>query len=147
MYINSYWIDQAEIRSNWTLGIWAANKNEYSLDWFIHMSFYFLQQKFHPTTVLTDTFEIKCIHIHRRTSHGAEMGCKPPPPPPPEFFSNSHFWAKKVIFGQNHLMFVQAMNKHIWAREFSPPPPRTKFVPYAYVHIQQNDIAFHNTRC
>ena len=37
-------------------------------------------------------------------------------------FFNSHFRAKnQVIFGQNHLIFVQVMETNIRARDFSPP--------------------------
>ena len=44
-------------------------------------------------------------HCHRRTAHGAEGGCSP---------------RNQVIFGQNHLIFVQAMEKHIRA-SLQPP--------------------------
>ena len=53
---------------------------------------------------------------HRRTAHGAKGGCSPP-----RIFSNSHFRAKnQVIFGQYHLIFVQAMEK-IFGQQTSAP--------------------------
>ena len=67
-----------------------------------------------------------------------------PPPPPPQNCSNSHFrgggGGNQVIFGQNHLIFVQAMGKYSGKRLHPPPPPpppnRTKLVPYAYGHVE-----------
>ena len=46
----------------------------------------------------------------RRTRPGGGGGCSPPPPP--WHFQNSHIRAKnQVIFGQNHWIFGQAMEK------------------------------------
>ena len=55
---------------------------------------------------------------HRRTAHGAEGGCSP-----------YNFWAKKqVIFGQKHLIFVQAMEKYS-VRDFSAPERNSSRTP------------------
>ena len=51
---------------------------------------------------------------------------------------NIHFRAKKrVIFGQNYLIFGQATEK-LFEQETSAPPPRTKLVPYAYKDERAN---------
>ena len=70
---------------------------------------------------------------HRRTAHGddmAEGGCCSPP----RFVSNSHGGEKSGNIRQNHLIFVQAMEKIFGQESFQPPPPPpwTKLVPYAY---------------
>ena len=57
-------------------------------------------------------------HSHRHTGHGAGGGGAS------RIFSTSHFQARNlVIFGQNHLIFVQAMEKKIFGQETSTPPP------------------------
>ena len=49
-------------------------------------------------------------------------GLQPPPPPLYRNFQIAIFGQKnQVIFGQNHLIIVQAMEKNIRARDFSPP--------------------------
>ena len=67
--------------------------------------------------------EKKVAHCnHRRTRRGGGGGL-----PPPSNFSNSHFRAKKknhVIFGQNHLIFGQAMEK-IFGQLTSAPLNKT----------------------
>ena len=52
---------------------------------------------------------------------------------PPIIFQIAIFGQKKqVVFGQNHLIFGQAMAKIFGQETSAPPPPRTKLVPYAY---------------
>ena len=53
------------------------------------------------------------------------------PPPPPELFKQPCFGQKAGNIRANHLNFVQAMDKNIRARDFSPAPqPPPKLVPY-----------------
>ena len=54
---------------------------------------------------------------HMRTAHGATC------PPPPWIIQTAIFGQKAGNIRANHLNFVQAMDKNIRARDFSPPPP------------------------
>ena len=56
-------------------------------------------------------------HPHSRTSYGG-WGL---PPPPPRMYEIA-ISGKKQAFGQNHLIFGQAMKK-IFGQGTSPPPP------------------------
>ena len=61
---------------------------------------------------------------HDRRTEAGGLGLQPPPPP--WNFSNGHFRAKKkihIIFGQNHLIFGQAMDEIFGQLNPSPPPP------------------------
>ena len=63
------------------------------------------------------------FHMHRRTGHGVwEGGGGGGGYSPPRVFQIAIFGGKnQVIFGQNHLIVVQAMEKNIRAIEVSPP--------------------------
>ena len=59
--------------------------------------------------------------IHRHMAHGAEGGCSPP-----KIFQLAIFGQKnQVIFGQNHLIFMQAMEKR-FGQETSAPLNETR---------------------
>ena len=65
--------------------------------------------------------------IHRRTRRGGGGGgARGLPPPPPRIFEMAIFGkTKKVIFGQKHLIFGQALEKIFGQKTSSPPPPPT----------------------
>ena len=58
-----------------------------------------------------------------------ETTAAPPPPPPPKKKKQIYnIWAKRP----KPLDFRASAGENIWARDLSPPLPRTKLIPYAY---------------
>ena len=69
--------------------------------------------------------------VHRRTAHGAAAL-----PPPPRIFQKAIFRQNnQVIFGQNHLIYMKAMEKNYSGMRLQPP--WTKLNPYAYGFVHE----------
>ena len=76
-------------------------------------------------SLLHDFFGYTYQCVHRRTRRGGGGGSRGAATPPYIFFSDGHFGPEnQVIFGQNHLIFGQVMER-IFRQETSAPSNET----------------------